>query len=1347
MLEQRLHWITLPAGAGADGATLRLSVFVAPRLRTDEADTLAPFPDLVDWPSRVLAPSTRFTVELSNGDEVPAARTRADPEPALWQALFSADTPLRPFVFDDFADRPIVSFSSEAVLGLLRRVTAAVAAAAPDALPTVRGEGRNPGLVDLYGEVRAVRSGILGEGIESGADLDPRITGLLADARAAAARRRTDPGRRGGAAIEPLPADGTATGELARLLQFHRRPGEPVDLPANRAEAARHFAEAVDFHQMLAALGDHPTLLRRLGLVIDLALPVAAVPDTGPFDVAAMRVVPAWESALPAGGAHADTALWTAYRHVVHDGERIFAAAQRRPDPAAPPTAPPTGLLPLPVDDVTVEQVDVDGAGLKALHLAATLDRVDARSGPADVPLGDPEAAGVPTFRTSGIALTRRGRAEALQGGFLDQLRLHDATEAGAAPWLWAEDLTRGYRLDVWDDAAGGWASLHRRTATYAVVGMPEATVDDEGMFQLSLAEPATAPGATPDPHAEVYVHERVVTWDGWSLAASRPGRDLGADEPERATNDPLTAMGLSIATAARAGTLPRLRFGRGYRLRVRTVDLAGNGPTLEEADRRLAMSGTDTPVVPATGSAVYSRFEPVPPPVLVPRVPFDEGSSMQRMVVRSSDAEDSPEAYAAAFNAAEEVAGGAHPPLRPHDERHVAPPKTSLQLVELHGLLDAAIGSDGQAPDDARRARVAAMYDIARREQGTFDDPTAPGARLVELPGTGDAPQRYVCHDVDDLAVPYLPDPLAWGVVLLGLPGMPDGEAYRVDVHGSSPHEGRSFRLRLAGGSAPLSWDSDARVLTVSLPQATSATVRISSAISGHEEDMGVLQWCLEALDPDSADRVLVAARDDRCWLLTPWLDLALVHAVQRPLAAPHLDRFEVSRQPADVTADVDGAVTVHVPSTERVDLLASWSEPVDDVDEDAPRRLDGEASVFSLPLADAEAYAGWGAADAPFVIEDWRDEEHAVLAFNTRAAWSLEVDAPASHPFGDTRHRKVAYRLRATTPHREYFPPAWAEDAERLARAGEPVVVDVPSSAPPATPQVATVVPTLGWAHDGAGVRRRRGGGLRVWLERPWYASGDGELLGVVIGSALVSPRAPRYPYVTLLARDPVRDGAPLDFATPATFRRTTATARARLLELDEDVDLACYAPTFDPGSRRWFCDVDLDTGDAYFPFVRLALVRYQAHALPGCHVSPVVLADVVQTLPDRTLAVTADASGSVRLALSGPTYTAIRGPDGVRRDPAALARVVATVERRNPRIADDVLGWQAVEGREVELAGTVAGPSATWSGDVDVSGLEADAARIRVVEYDHFASDPEIADLDGLVPRVVYADVVAW
>ena len=62
--------------------------------------------------------------------------------------------------------------------------------------------------------------------------------------------------------------------------------------------------------------------------------------------------------------------------------------------------------------------------------------------------------------------------------------------------------------------------------------------------------------------------------------------------------------------------------------------------------------------------------------------------------------------------------------------------------------------------------------------------------------------------------------------------------------------------------------------------------------------------------------------------------------------------------------------------------------------------------------------------------------------------------------------------------------------------------------NSARPLAPSVAYVMPTLGRVQESVAdtgkekviTRLRRGSGLRVFLQRPWFSSGAGELLGVV-------------------------------------------------------------------------------------------------------------------------------------------------------------------------------------------------------------------------------------------------------
>jgi hypothetical protein len=133
--DQRVQWIALPAGAGAAG-TLRLSVVAAPRLRTDEGRKLAPFGDFLDWPARMRAAT--FTIEVG-GVAVPAAVTGDPPDSELWTALFGPQTPLTPFIFDDYADRPFVTYGVGDVLEAIRILYARVAAEAPDDLPHIQG--------------------------------------------------------------------------------------------------------------------------------------------------------------------------------------------------------------------------------------------------------------------------------------------------------------------------------------------------------------------------------------------------------------------------------------------------------------------------------------------------------------------------------------------------------------------------------------------------------------------------------------------------------------------------------------------------------------------------------------------------------------------------------------------------------------------------------------------------------------------------------------------------------------------------------------------------------------------------------------------------------------------------------------------------------------------------------------------------------------------------------------------------------------------------------------------------------------------------------------------------------
>ena len=191
--------------------------------------------------------------------------------------------------------------------------------------------------------------------------------------------------------------------------------------------------------------------------------------------------------------------------------------------------------------------------------------------------------------------------------------------------------------------------------------------------------------------------------------------------------------------------------------MRARAVDLAGNGPTITEADALLGAfdaAGVPQPVLPQRRPFEFRRFDPLAAPAVVPRRTDTEGESVEHAVLRSDHDVSAPD-YAADTGYAATT------------ERHVAPAKAALQDAELLGCFDAAIGSGDPGA-------VQAAYTVALRESG----------RLGEVGG------GEVVRPEEQLELPYLPDPWSVGTALVGLPGLAAGTVTRVQPDGTMASE-----------------------------------------------------------------------------------------------------------------------------------------------------------------------------------------------------------------------------------------------------------------------------------------------------------------------------------------------------------------------------------------------------------------------------------------------------------------------------------------------------------------------------------------------------------------------------
>jgi hypothetical protein len=117
---------------------------------------------------------------------------------------------------------------------------------------------------------------------------------------------------------------------------------------------------------------------------------------------------------------------------------------------------------------------------------------------------------------------------------------------------------------------------------------------------------------------------------------------------------------------------------------------------------------------------------------------------------------------------------------------------------------------------------------------------------------------------------------------------------------------------------------------------------------------------------------------------------------------------------------------------------------------------------------------------------------------------------------------------------------------------------------------------------------------------------------------------------------------------------------------------VEIAPHDVFYDAERRLWYCDIEVEAGNVYFPFLRLALARYQPISTPKAHLSNVVLADIIALTPDRWLNVTpAESGGTVRVAVFGARPDESSAHHEAERSVAisVINVLTGTVETREP------------------------------------------------------------------------------
>lgn len=1212
--------------------------------------SLKDFPDIKQWATKMN--DAQLALQLANGTEIKGTLQKAKLDAAKYSLLFTDGINVKNYdaAGQDLTLFPIKSYPVKHINGFIEKAFFEVGNAKSDELPnevffTDQWKGLNP--ISNY----------------SIKDVPPQ------------------PGRQAFKESDLLVFNDTGK-EIADIIKKAKvMPFKDSPLPAADFAQLRNFFNAknntnskppalpkpdFEYHDILSVLSSYPLLQRRFGLVLDIEIAAADVAKLGASG--SIRVIPKGVSFSQ------KTIISCPATSYVKTANGFYAQAN--------PTGSviDKGMLKINTKDFTVVQYDTDGAALKLCNQVDNLQQLKAKhmallsqAKKAITYLNQQEYEnnsqrneGLPTLRSAGIGIAKNGLANDLFKKFdrnkkLNDLLLNAAASdtklsAGNAEYklpaelLYADDLVQGYRMDIADynNPGKGWFSLHRRLDTYQyakqnsnVKELIGSSEEDEGFIQLGVAQEQTGDKA-------MALGEVFARWEGWSLSVRKPGLAINNPGEGKDVNDDMNAeknkymlpgylaFRLEVDSKIVKGSLPKLRFGNEYNVKVRTVDLAGNSLPFDKVP--------ENHPVAIVSRIKYRRFEPTPAPVLLQANEIKDGESVERMVVRSN---------VGVASADYENGVKDKKKFPPVATRHVLAPRNTQHIAEMHDMFD-GIGMNKTTQQNADYTF------INDKDLNEFINPDHEGYKQIG---------RTVYNANDkNVQLTYLADPMAAGVVffldkqsdysfgwskekLMFCSFYHDEELAEATMDKAydktawrSP---KSFRVELREGVKRPEWVMAERKLVVYLNKAVMGTLNYASFWRPADvaKLSGIQTIVVESGNADTKRN----ARQSKHWMISPWRQLTLVHATQQPLEKPAIKELKTDRKYNDTTSNLHTRIAVHGKSTDKINFEAWWIDFVDDFADIAPKFTSGTSVVTVLPT-------------------DYFNES--LSNGNVSQAGTNEKKGHAIvHQWNDTKHRWVFYRPVATSRYREYFTNLVNEALKNktafpLTQEGDYFKtaetdpfnalnngkINILSSARPAAPQVEYVIPSFNWAKNKKGTVEThiRSGNIRVYLKRPWYSSGEGERLGVVLTNAAFSAETAKY--FTLWGRDPVFVSGDLNGKNHPTADKTTFPlaadydTKASMAEVPGSfASVAAYNVLYDADRQLYYADIPINTYGSYFPFIKLALCRYQRDSLrtdgTDCCMSNIVHTDWIQIVPPRTVMTNADrANNRVGVAVSG-------------------------------------------------------------------------------------------------------------
>jgi hypothetical protein len=902
-------------------------------------------------------------------------------------------------------------------------------------------------------------------------------------------------------------------------------------------------------------------------------------------------------------------------------------------------------------------------------------------------------------------------------------------------------------------EAEPTWRSLCGRSGHYTFGPSTSDPIvirqSDEGVVSPGASQKTGTVGPAPD---DLYVHESIARWRGWGLCAQRPGGQIDrysntTDANPKNVPPAPSSMGPSAPQLAAFFSprlegqglhdlFPKLRFGNQYQFRARGVDLAGNSAPASSTDASTA-----------TAPFTHFRYEPVLPPVAAGVAPFTPGEATLYLVLLDDQVDAPPTNGRWLFPPrVSELMAEEHGMFDGFS--FGSPPNPAARPSDVKATYDLIVNCDGANLGDI----TATPNDFSAPPIGTYDagnqnvpyftgtpqpwtpwlpDPVSAGPALSGLPGlaAGDA-LTPAWSGTWPVADPILVTLAAGGSPSSAYVAPTSTAPGTVEVT-LPPAEVALVRISSALANGALD--------TLGVWQWLGAT---ATSPLGTLATQGQV-WLL------SPFQVLRMVHAVRLPLLAPALGSPVASRTPGSLSVDledpefqvdakstsHIDVVAEWTDPYDNPLDPTSDPAEPPPGTSSKRSTISSGGPAFRLTVPDPTPTGPEAQPLTVvqpeqtfafsPNEDNEThqesashhigdtlhhlvyYTATGTSRFADLFEQSETTSITVgtpLTLGTSAlglngsSVQVTIDADLLQNGVDfTVDESARTVILLATPTRPTGSTYTAEISYQptVTVTGEARAVEVLSTARPKAPVISQVVPA--WQLDGpsgsvgsGGISvTRTGGFLRVYLERPWYTSGAGELLGVVTTVTSPSdsytstfPTTPQQSWVTMMGLDPINfveasnspwPVVPNSFANLAIMPEVPYRppyANPPQVHLAEDGEgfyqVWPFEVAYDGGSGRWYADIAPrpgETNEGTYPpppgyFIRLALVRFQPYSIPvggivggTVEVSPVVTATFAQPVPDRSVSVvtdTADKTGkTVVVTVTGPAYQGWRPP----------------------------------------------------------------------------------------------------